>query len=491
MTEVRPAAVIVLAAGAGTRMKSATPKVLHRIAGRTLLHHVLETSSALAPDRTVVVVRHERDAVAGHVAEVAPSALVADQGDVPGTGRAVADALAALDAAGEVTGALVVVSGDVPLMDSGTLAQMVASHVADGSAATVLTAVLDEPGGYGRIVRDAASGDVERIVEDADATPAERAVAEVNTGTYVFDATALRAALASLGRDNAQGEMYLTDAVAAIRAAGGAARALITDDPAAAEGVNDRAQLARAGAAMNARIVERWMLDGVTVTDPATTWIDAAVTIEADATLLPGTQLLGATSIGAGATIGPDTTLEDVAVGPGASVVRSHASGAVVDAGATVGPFSYLRPGTRLGADGKIGAFVETKASTIGRGSKVPHLSYVGDAEIGEGTNIGAGTIVVNYDGVSKSRTVVGNHVRIGSDNTLVAPVTIGDGAYTGAGTTVRKDVPPGALAINPGTQDNREGWVAKNRAGTASADAAGAVGSDQAGDARKGAQGT
>jgi bifunctional UDP-N-acetylglucosamine pyrophosphorylase/glucosamine-1-phosphate N-acetyltransferase len=472
-------------------MKSAVPKVLHTIAGRSLLHHVLVAASEAKPLRTGVVVRHEAELVSAHVRDIAPTALLADQDEVPGTGRAVWSALTALDAAAgaalaaagsrsvkdvgaaRVTGTLLVVSGDVPLMDGGILAELAASHRADGNAVTVLTTVVADPTGYGRIVRDAATGAVERIVEEGDATDEERAITEINTGTYAFDADALRDALASIGRKNAQGEMYLTDVVGVARAAGGAVRAIILDDPAAAEGVNDRVQLAHAGAELNARIVERWMLDGVTIVDPATTWIDAAVTLAADVTLLPGTSLHGSSSVATRATIGPDTTLTDVIVGEGATVVRSHGTGAIIGAGASVGPFSYLRPGTNLGRDGKIGAFVETKNAQIGRGSKIPHLSYVGDATVGEESNIGAATIFVNYDGVTKHHTTVGDHVRIGSDNTLIAPVTVGDGAYTGAGAIIRKDVPAGALGMNTAPQQTGEGWVERRRPGTPSARAA------------------
>jgi bifunctional UDP-N-acetylglucosamine pyrophosphorylase/glucosamine-1-phosphate N-acetyltransferase len=472
-------------------MNSALPKVLHSIAGRSLLHHVLAAATDARPARIVVVVRHQAELVSAHVREIAPSALIADQDEIPGTGRAVWSALTALDAAAgaalaaagsrsasdvsaaRITGTLLVTSGDVPLMDGQILAELAASHDADGNAVTVLTTVVADPTGYGRIVRDPATGDVARIVEEVDATDPERAIMEINTGTYAFDAAALRAALQGVGRDNAKGEVYLTDAIALARSGGGAVRAIILDDAAAAEGVNDRVQLARAGAEINARILERWMLDGVTIVDPATTWIDAGVTLGADVTLLPGTQLCGTTTVATRATIGPDTTLTDMIIGEGATVIRSHGSGSIIGAGATVGPFSFVRPGTNLGRDGKIGAFVETKNAQIGRGSKVPHLSYVGDATVGEETNIGAATIFVNYDGVTKHHTTVGDHVRIGSDNTLIAPVTIGDGAYTGAGAIIRHDVPAGALGMNTAPQQTVEGWVESRRPGTPAAKAA------------------
>jgi bifunctional UDP-N-acetylglucosamine pyrophosphorylase/glucosamine-1-phosphate N-acetyltransferase len=471
---------MILAAGAGTRMKSATPKVLHEIGGRTLVHHALEASAVLNPQRTVVVVRHDRDRVAAHIEKIAPDALIADQDEIPGTGRAVFCGLSALDTTAiaaavldaRADGAIVVTSGDVPLVDGELLSALVEAHAAAGNAATVLTARVEAPTGYGRIVRGDA-GEVLGIIEEKDASAEQRAISEINSGIYVFDAATLRDALAKVGQDNAQGEMYLTDVMAIAREAGGRVGAMVAPDAGAVEGVNDRVHLAQAAAAMNRRTVERWMRAGVTVQDPATTWIDSDVTLAQDVTLLPGTQLKGATTIATGAIVGPDTTLTDVEVGPGATVIRTHGSLAVIGANATVGPFSYLRPGTVLGADGKIGAFVETKNAKIGAGSKVPHLSYVGDATVGEGSNIGAATIFVNYDGVDKHHTHVGSHVRIGSDNTLIAPLTIGDGAYSGAGTTIRHDVPAGALAINSSPQKNVEGWVQRRRPGTASAEAA------------------
>jgi len=472
-------------------MKSGVPKVLHTVAGRSLLHHVLVAASETAPMRTVVVVRHEAELVSAHVHDIAPAALIADQDQIPGTGRAVWSALTALDAAAgaalaaagsrsrkdvaaaKISGTLLVTSGDVPLMDGGTLTELAEAHRVDGNAVTVLTTLLEDPKGYGRIVREPATGDVARIVEEGDATEEERAIAEINTGTYAFDADVLRDALAGVGRENAQGEMYLTDVIGVARAAGGVVRAIMLEDSAAAEGVNDRVQLARAGAELNARILERWMLEGVTIVDPATTWIDAGVTLAADVTLLPGTLLQGTTTVATRATIGPDTTLKDVIVGEGATVVRSHGIESIIGVGASVGPFSYLRPGTNLSRDGKIGAFVETKNAQIGRGSKIPHLSYVGDATIGEESNVGAATIFVNYDGVTKHHTTVGDHVRIGSDNTLIAPVSVGDGAYTGAGAIIRRDVPAGALGMNSAPQQTVEGWVERRRPGTPSAKAA------------------
>ncbi|MFZ2964048.1 MAG: bifunctional UDP-N-acetylglucosamine diphosphorylase/glucosamine-1-phosphate N-acetyltransferase GlmU [Rhodoglobus sp.] len=466
-------AVIVLAAGQGTRMKSSRPKVLHTLAGRSLIGHVLATAQELQPEHVVAVVRHERDAVVATIGELAPAAIVVDQDEVPGTGRAVEIAIAALPA--DFTGDVVVVSGDVPLLDAATLATLLEEHRAASAAATVLSAIMDDATGYGRVLRTSAGG-VERIVEQADANEDELAVTEVNSGTYVFGIAALREQLALVTTHNAQGEKYLTDVVGLIRGTGASVAALPVQEGWRVAGVNDRVQLAEAARRMNELIVRRWQLDGVTVDDPTTTWIDADVTLAEDVHLLPDVQLKGATSIDRGAIIGPDTTLTDTEVGEDATVRRTDATLAVIGARASVGPWAYLRPGTYLGEGGKIGTFVETKNSTIGAGSKVPHLSYIGDTEVGEGSNIGAGTITANFDGVDKHRTAVGSHVRTGSHNVFVAPVRIGDGAYTGAGTVVRKDVPAGALAISVAPQRNMNGWVEANRAGTAAADAAAAA---------------
>lgn len=470
-------------------MRSTTPKVLHEIAGRSLLGHALAAGRALDPARLAVVVRHGRDVVVAHLREVAPDALVADQDEVPGTGRAVTAGLAALDGAADaaavvaggtpgegIAGPVVVLAGDIPLLDGPTLAELLARHREQGNAVTVLTAVVADPTGYGRIVREPGSDQVARIVEHRDADEAERAITEINSSVYVFDAAVLRGALGRLGRDNAQGEVYLTDVLALARKDGGAVRAVVVADPVTVEGVNDRVQLATLRAELNRRILERWMVAGVTVVDPATTWVDVEVELAPDVTLLPGTQLHGRTRVAGGATVGPDTTLTDVEIAEGATVVRSHGSGARIGPGATVGPFSYLRPGTDLGEAGKIGAYVETKNAVIGAHSKVPHLTYVGDAEIGEHSNLGAATIIANYDGVAKHRTTIGSHVRIGSDSVLVAPVTIGDGAYTGAGSVIRDDVPPGALALSTPARRTIDGWVLRRRAGTGPAEAAAAA---------------
>jgi bifunctional UDP-N-acetylglucosamine pyrophosphorylase/glucosamine-1-phosphate N-acetyltransferase len=335
-----------------------------------------------------------------------------------------------------------------------------------------VSAIAPDPTGLGRIVRD-ADGAFVGVVEHKDATAEQLTITEANAGIYAFDVTHLRAVLPSLTTANAQGEKYITDAPALIGARGARIDVVTLTDPWLVAGINDRAQLSDAARVLNARIVRRHQLAGVTVQDPATTWIDLDVSIEPDAEVLPGTQLIGATAIASGAVVGPDTTLRDTEVGVGAVVNRVDATLAVIGDGASVGPFAYLRPGTILGDGGKIGTFVETKNATIGRGSKVPHLSYIGDAEVGEDSNIGANTITANYDGVHKHRTEVGSNVRTGSHNVFVAPVRIGDGAYTGAGTTVRKDVPAGSLAISYAPQRNTDGWVEEHRPGSPAAEAA------------------
>lgn len=462
-------AVVVLAAGQGTRMKSQTAKVLHTLSGVPMIGHVLSTAQALEPDHLVVVVRHERDQVAQAVSEWAPEALLVDQDDIPGTGRALEVALAALPQS--FSGSVVVVSGDVPLLDSDTLKVVLAHHNDGGAVATVMTTVLDDPTGYGRIIRD-DSGGVIRVIEDADATVDQATLREVNSGSYVFSRSAVEAALKGIGTHNAQGEKYLTDAIEAL-AADHPVGAIRVEDSWLLQGINDRAQLGDVQALLNRMIVRGFQLQGVTVHDPASCFIDLGVEIAADVEILPGVQLRGATRIEAGAIIGPDTTLIDTEVGEGARVVRTHSEGALIRAGATVGPFSYLRPGADIGEDGKVGAFVEIKNSVLRRGAKVPHLSYIGDADIGEGTNIGAGAITANYDGVAKHRTTIGTQVRTGSHTVFVAPVSLGDGAYTAAGAVVRRDVPPGALAVSVAAQRNLEGWVEANREGTPAATAA------------------
>lgn len=492
VTTAQPAAVIVLAAGEGTRMKSALPKVLHTLAGRSMLGHALTAAQGINPQKIAVVVRYERDQVADHARSLNNDVIIVDQDDIPGTGRAVQCAVSVLDASfhaaaalegvplgseGQgvsegLTGPVVVVSGDVPMLDAETLTELLAAHVADNNAVTVLTTELDNADGYGRIVRE-ADGSVASIVEHKDASEEQRSIREINSGTYVFDAAVLRRALGSVDRNNSQGEVYLTDVLALARREGGNVRAVRTDDPWLVEGANDRAQMSVLRAEFNRRIVEEWMREGVTVIDPASTWIDVQVELSQDVTILPGTQLHGDTTVATGATIGPDTTLTNVVVDKNATIIRTHGSDAHIGESANVGPFAYLRPGTVLGVKGKIGTFVETKNAKIGDGSKVPHLSYAGDVEIGEGTNIGAGSIFVNYDGVNKHRSTVGAFSRTGANNLFIAPVHIGDGTYTAAGSVIRTDVPSGALGVSAGAQRNIEGWVQRRRPGTDSALAA------------------
>ncbi len=468
--------VIVLAAGGGTRMKSRTNKMLHRLGGRSMVGHVLHAVRQCDPARVVTVVGTQREQVEPHVTELLPEAQVAVQAEQLGTGHAVR---CAVEASGVASGTVVVVYGDTPLLEGRTLCDFAAEHEASECAVSILSGVVEDPHGYGRVKRT-AEGDVVGIVEEKDATPDEREITEISSGILAFEGAFLADALPRLGNDNAQGEYYLPDLVGIARGEGLSVGAWPVGDVEQARGANDRAQLADLGRLLNDRILQGWMAEGVTVVDPATTWVDADVLLSSDVTLLPGTQLLGSTQVAEDAVIGPDTTLADCRVGAGARVVRCHGVEAAIGDDADVGPFSYLRPGTVLGAGGKIGGFVETKNAVIGDGAKVPHLSYVGDAEIGEGANIGAGTIVANYDGAEKHRTVVGRHARTGSNNTFVAPVAIGDGAGTGGGTVVREDVPPGALAVSAGQQRTIDGWALRRRAGSAQAEAARAAGAEE-----------
>lgn len=468
----RPSVVVVLAAGEGTRMRSRTPKVLHPVLDRPLLGHVLAATEALAPAQTVVVVGHGRDKVGAYLHEHHPDVATAVQDEQRGTGHAVRVALTGRSLA---DGPVLVLAGDAPLITAETLRALLAAHTGERAAATVLSAHVEDPTGYGRIVRD-ASGALAGIVEDKDADEGQRSVREINSGVYAFAAAALVGALARLGTDNAAGEEYLTDVLALLRADGQGVGAVAAAGADEVLGVNDRAQLADVRRRLRDRVLLAWMRAGVSVVDPATTWVGVDVELEPDVVVHPNTHLEGRTHVAACAEIGPDTTLRDVEVGAEARVRRSEATGSVIGERADVGPFSHLRPGTVLAAGSKVGAFAETKNMVLGEGSKVPHLSYVGDAEIGTGSNIGAATVFVNYDGVAKHRTVVGDHVRIGSDSMLVAPLTIGDGAYTAAGSVITEDVPPGALAIGRARQRNVDGWVARRRAGTRAADAAAAA---------------
>lgn len=473
VTEHVPSAVIVLAAGAGTRMKSSTPKVMHSIGGRSMVEHAVAVARELKPQNLAVVVRHQRDKVAEHVLNFDANVTIVDQDEIPGTGRAVEVGLLGLDQLGQdIEGTVVVTYGDVPLLKTETLRKLVAFHEDGKNAVTVLTTHIDKPGSYGRIVRNEA-GQVTAIVEAKDATEEQLAITEINSGIYAFDATVLRDSLTRVTTDNAQGEKYITDVLAIAREDGFRTSAFDIEDRWEVEGANDRVQLAQLGRKLNDRITTAHMVGGVTIVDPVSTWIDVTVTIENDVTILPGTHLKGNTHISTGSVIGPDTTLTNVQVGENATISRTEGSDSGIADNATVGPFAYLRPGTKLGLKGKIGTFVETKNAEIGAGSKLPHLSYAGDVTIGENSNIGAASVFVNYDGVNKHKSTVGNNVRMGSDNMYVAPVHIGDGAYSGAGTVIRKDVPAGALAINEAPQRNIERWVIENRAGTQAAEAA------------------
>lgn len=477
MSSSSPAAVIVLAAGAGTRMKSTLPKILHPMGGRSLVGHALDAATSLHPEHLVAVVRHQRERVVEHLLECSPNLVIADQDDVPGTGRAVEQGLEAI---GAVSGTVVVTYGDVPLLTPETLTALVSEHQNTQNAVTVLSANVPDATGYGRIVRDErglVSGIVEhkdalKIAEETgDSTIAD--ITEINSGIYAFDGEILARTLAEVTTDNVQGEKYLTDVLGLARAEGGRVATYVTDDLMEVEGVNDRTQLSALGAELNRRIADRWMRSGVTIVDPATTWIDVDVELAQDVTIKPNTQLHGTTKIATGSVIGPDTTLQDVVVAEAATVRRTEGTEAVIGAGATVGPYTYLRPGTLLGDTGKIGAFYETKNVQIGRGAKLSHLGYAGDAEIGENSNIGCGNVTANYDGVNKHRTIIGSEVRTGSNTVFTAPVKIGDGAYTAAGAVIRKDVPAGALAMNAVDQRTIEDWVLERRPDSAAAKAA------------------
>ncbi|MFM1757572.1 MAG: hypothetical protein RL193_149 [Actinomycetota bacterium] len=449
-------------------MKSQTPKVLHSIAGRSLLGHVLHALESVNPNTVRVVVGSGREEVETHLSQIAPDAITVFQAERNGTGHAVQVALNGVNESGNV----LILAGDTPMLSGQTLKEFVAAHNSGGFTASVLTAEQPDPTGYGRIIRDDQNL-LFKIVEEKDATEDEKVIFEINSGVYIFDFKALTDALAKLKSNNAQGELYLTDAIEIIRNDGGKVAPILCEDFTETLGVNDRVQLAEAAAILRDRVNERHMRNGVTILDPATTWIDETVTIAPDVTILPGSAIYGSTAIASHAVIGPRTTLQDCAVNCCAVIKESNCTGSEIGENATVGPFSFLRAGTVLANESKAGAFVEIKNSQIGIGSKVPHLSYVGDATIGEGTNIGAATIFVNYDGVEKHRTEIGDHVRIGSDTMLVAPITVGDGAYTAAGSVITEDVPAGAIGVGRSKQRNVLGWVMRKRSGTKSAKAA------------------
>jgi bifunctional UDP-N-acetylglucosamine pyrophosphorylase / glucosamine-1-phosphate N-acetyltransferase len=450
-----------MAAGEGTRMRSSTPKMLHPVCGRPMVAWPILAArdAGGVTGRVAAIVSPGRDISAG----LPDGVETVEQPQPDGTGGAIRAALPLIEEAETV----LVLSGDVPLISAELIAALVEAHESSEAAATMLTIELDDPGSYGRVVRTAA-GDVEGVVEAkaaGDADAAQLAIREINAGTYIFDAAPLAAALAGLSNDNAQGEYYLPDVFTALRAEGRTVAAFRTDDLAVTMGINNRVDLAAVEAEARRRLLEAHMLAGVTVVDPASTWIDADVEIGADARIEPGTSLRGPTAVGAGATVGPHTTAVDSEIGAEATVLRSHLDTCRVGDGATVGPFSYLRPGTVLEAGAKAGAFVEIKNSHIGAGAKVPHLSYVGDADIGAGSNLGAGTITANYDGFVKNRTTVGRDVRIGVDTMLIAPVEVGDSAYTGAGAVIKDDVPDGALAVSENAQRNIDGYAADKAA--------------------------
>jgi len=450
--------VIVLAAGQGTRMRSRTPKMLHPVCGRPLVGWPIAAARE-AGAQAVVVVDSPAQGLEAHLPEGVVSVV---QPEPNGTGGAVQAAAGAI-----VEDAIVVVlPGDAPLVTAQAIRELVAAHATSGAAATMATMQLDDPAGYGRVIRD-ADGGVQRVVEtkaDGDATPEQLAIREVNSSIFAFDGGALMAALDALTPDNAQGELYLPDVLPALRDAGHTVAAHVLQDPDLARGVNDRVQLAEVRAIAQRRIHDAHGRAGVTIVDPASTLIDVTVAIGEDTTIEPSSYLRGTTTIGQGCTVGPLTTLIDATLHDDVTIPHSYVVSATIEDGATVGPFAYLRPGTRLRPRSKAGTFVEIKNSDVGAGSKVPHLSYIGDADIGEDTNLGAATITANYDGVSKHRTTIGHRVHTGVDTTLVAPVTLGDDVFTGANSAITKDVPAKALGIARERQTNYEGYADRKR---------------------------
>ncbi len=448
-----------MAAGEGTRMRSSLPKMLHPVCGRPMVAWPILAAREAGAGRVAAIVSPNQEIAGGMPDQV----QLVTQPQPDGTGGAVRAALPLI----EESETVLVLSGDVPLLSAATIAGLLEAHASSGAAATMLTIELDEPGSYGRVLR-ASSGEVERVVEAktaGDATPEQLAIREINAGTYAFQAGPLATALAGLSNDNAQGEYYLPDVFPALREAGHSVAAHLADDLAVTMGVNNRADLAAVEAEARRRILEAHMLAGVTVVDPASTWVDAEVEIAADARIEPGTSLRGQTEVGADSTVGPLSTLSDTRLGEGVTVLHSYLVECDVRDGAQVGPFAYLRPGALLGPGAKAGTFVEIKNSSVGEGAKIPHLAYVGDADIGAGSNLGAGTITANYDGFRKNRTVVGENARIGVDTMLIAPVEVGSGAYTGAGAVIKSDVPEGALAVSENEQRNIEGYAERKAA--------------------------
>ena len=460
--------VIVLAAGEGTRMKSKSAKVLHEIAGRTIIENLLAAVKPLEAKNLTVVVGSHKDEVIEHLLKIAPKAKTIFQEKRNGTGGAAQLALASHKGDGTV----LILAGDTPLLTTQTLQEFIDLHASHKNKASVLTALLPDPTGYGRIIRG-GDGVILKIVEEKDATDSEKDIDEINTGVYLFESKVLSAVISKIQSNNSQKELYLTDVISLLNDQKESVHAIVSNDYTETLGINDRTQLAECAAIMRDRINNQYMLAGVSIIDPTTTWIDAGVKIEADVVIYPSSSISGESVIKSGAIIGPRTTLVDCEVGSGASVIESFATKSKIGAGAKVGPYTYLRKGTVLDSDSKAGAFVEIKNSTVGKGSKVAHLSYVGDAQIGQESNIGAATVFVNYDGENKHQTKIGDQVRIGSDTMLVAPVTIGDGAYTAAGSVINEDVPAGAIGIGRARQVNILGWVLKKRKDSKSAAAA------------------
>ena len=460
--------VIVLAAGEGTRMKSKSAKVLHEIAGRTIIENLLAAVKPLEAKNLTVVVGSHKDEVIEHLSKIAPKAKTVFQEKRNGTGGAAQLALASHKGDGTV----LILAGDTPLLTTQTLQEFIDLHASHKNKASVLTALLPDPTGYGRIIRG-GDGVILKIVEEKDATDSEKDIDEINTGVYLFESKVLSAVISKIQSNNSQKELYLTDVISLLNDQKESVHAIVSNDYTETLGINDRTQLAECAAIMRDRINNQYMLAGVSIIDPTTTWIDAGVKIEADVVIYPSSSISGESVIKSGAIIGPRTTLVDCEVGSGASVIESFATKSKIGAGAKVGPYTYLRKGTVLDSDSKAGAFVEIKNSTVGKGSKVAHLSYVGDAQIGQESNIGAATVFVNYDGENKHQTKIGDQVRIGSDTMLVAPVTIGDGAYTAAGSVINEDVPAGAIGIGRARQVNILGWVLKKRKDSKSAAAA------------------
>ncbi|HZV73201.1 MAG TPA: bifunctional UDP-N-acetylglucosamine diphosphorylase/glucosamine-1-phosphate N-acetyltransferase GlmU [Conexibacter sp.] len=452
--------VVILAAGQGTRMRSATPKVLHPLCGRPVIAWPIVAARAAGAKKVVVVGGPDR-ALEPAIPQAADVVLAVQQ-EARGTADAVLAAADHVDRAAPV----IVVCGDVPLMTGEALRALAATHAQHGASATMLTMLLDDPTGYGRVVRG-PDGAVERVVETkkaGDATPAELDIREVNGGVYAFAGGDLLDALQQVRADNAQGELYLPDVLPLLRAQDKVVAAHTVDDPALALGINDRGDLAQVRAIAQQRIHARHLAAGVTIVDPGSTVIDADVEIAPDTTVAPFTSLLGATTIGPGCRVGPLTTLIDVTLGADVHIPHSYATGCEVRDGASVGPFAYLRPKTLLRENSKVGTFVELKNSDLGAGAKVPHLSYIGDADVGEGANLGASTITANYDGRDKHRTTIGERVRTSVDTTLIAPVTVGDDAWTAAGSVIAQDVPPGALGVARARQTNIEGYDARRK---------------------------